>query len=193
MEHIALVLGAQGTQLCMFWQYEERGMELIPSSPPKLRSAGLWGGNTEICSPSSNRVKKWLLQMQALLFLTLCGTLWSCFPGDSKYSKVSSVQGSQRLNKFKMTCPASWGVIPLCVAFCAEHSFLMRAFIDGIIRIEREREDWFALTEHQIFLLGYKHNLLAMQRTVEKLKIKLYKKHLFKKSEKLLGARSTQV
>lgn len=32
-----------------------------------------------------------------------------------------------------------------------------------------------------------------MQRTVEKLKIKLYKKYLFKKQEKLLGAGSIEV
>lgn len=86
-------------------------------------------------APSNNSVKKRLLQVQALLFLTLCGALWSCFAWDSKDSKVSSIQGSQRLNKFKMTCPASWGVMPLCIAFCAGHSFLMRAFIDGIISI----------------------------------------------------------
>lgn len=72
---------------------------------------------------------------KALVFLTLCGALWPCFPWDSKDSKVISVQGSQRLNKFKMTCPASLGVIPLCIPFCAEHSFMMRSFIDGIISI----------------------------------------------------------
>lgn len=193
VEHIVWALGAQRTQLCRFWQHKERGTGLIP----KPRSATSWQGCGEEtlkqATSSNNRVKKRLLQVQALLSLALCGTPWSCFAWDSKDSKVSSAQGSQRLNKFKMTCPASWGVMPLCMAFCAEHSFLVRAFIDGIVSIYREREDWFALTEHKTFLLGYKHNLLPMQRTVEILKIKLYLKVSVKKSGKLLETRSTQV
>lgn len=138
-----------------------------------------WGGNAETSSPIKQQCDEGLLQVQALLFLTLYGALRSCFAWDSKDSKVSSVQGSQRLNKFKMTCPASLGVIPLCVPFCAEHLFMMRSFIDGIISISREREDWFALTEHQVFLLGCKQKLSSMQRTIEKLKIKLHEIFFF--------------
>lgn len=139
LEHIVSALGARRSQLYRFWQHEERRTELIPSSPSEPRSATPEQGSGEQtlkrAALSNNSVKKRDLRVQALLLLTLCGTLWSCFAWDSKDSNVSSVQSSQRLNKFKMTCPASWGVIPLCIAFCAEHSFLMRAFIDGIISI----------------------------------------------------------